>query len=1757
MKLKCKINEIIYDNVVQGTTFSEEYNETLDSGTIIISHVKYMDIKPYDDVYIWDASYDFEGFYKNKIFMSGVEYTYDEKDFQFKNENGDSIFFKHLLIDTFAEKMLNLKDLEREIGVNDYEPIYEYNIQLFSETKGLEVVPLPNIAVTQPLEAKYKISIWKYLNKFINMYSPVYKVVSNKKHKTWEFVQKYSVSTSLQKDLNTCFPPDLSLNNPNLKEVIAQLLLCRDLIPYVKNNVIYAMDITKRRNMFDIDLGHINYVTGNMTSQNFCDNLRRTYSNALSQNNTARMIEYIGFRNSSSSLMTLGNMRIETRFPIYKINKIYMCYYKKVKISNLNTNKEEEKIFLCKQDITPLVKLNTERNVLSEDWEEFEKEAPNTIDSLGKYKIATVGYDIGSNNIEGWGTVYTYPSSSNSFYDATQSYVENIFKIVDGMNIYGVYNSEYIKRKLVSIDDPDYYNISIYTTTGRASPNIVSPFSNPYKSFIFQIDYQAFYNGTVIHSKDDGLDNIIINDNPSSSLTLLEQDGLFAKEKANRFGNKGLTINARYDDISQLQNLGSVYEDANNTDVIIYHREYQIWDNMIIATYYGTHEYVLKNYYTSVYARHRTWNLIPYSESVRRAENKKMMLLLSKEKLYWENFEEQSIKNKVFSFSKFNLPISSIFSCFKATDKPVAIDYFNEDNKVNYGFLISNGKCYVTDLNVFSNGYSLCFNLAMNDNISGGVYIETINPHDEFNSNYDVNNKEKFGIIDDVISNLDSLSDYLLARDVKDDYTGSKQQWYNMVDNDVTGFIDKMGIYVCHFDQTELYDKILSNDDEVNDIYNESILLPNISSDYWEFSTNKIGGEYDINKDNKELIDMTFQIEPITKDNNVMFSQWFMKLSDLLYNYKKFEDNFEIENINVASNKIEGAIELYAVVIEDLTGTEQLPNFKLRITVENFKQLKDLINLNQDLFLNVNINFEKGYITLNPLDKEIRNYKINFQQIVEVTDDYISIGIVEYYDYAWPISDKNVSRTIKFTKHNNWSDDNEYWFDWTLDIDTGTTTFMAKLPNKLTMGMADYEAITIKQQFLASTDYYISYNKAIALVTDKTQTKKYEKNMFVAISNDSLDKNVIYKEYKWVNYFSPNVEYQKDDIVSYSEDDTNYYLYRYINYIPSADEWNDGLKWEKVPNAVVNSTGHLYVENEEENYWDDSDIIILSRDVSDVFNIVENEKESYININLNGIPKSAKSIQYWYVDNGALKFVFGANIEGEKDFMKIYISMLSSRDTRVYDGYHKLVANVMNYAEKDNIELYKESQRYVENEDFNESNIVELKEAEVSQKIWVKLNTVDTLTFDEDYKTDYINIDKDLTIEKYRISGKIAFDKLTTNVTPLASSFKNIYLYSDLQSLSYNTYSICDLSENHSLYLDKSYYANPSGENYGRVRFSVDKLTVSESEILMKPIRLENVKIEAYTILEKYSIDIKEVDYSQFNKIKIERLSSYNQYAKIGEIYSYDNIYKGDILKITVEYEPGAFKLTELNINDKSYSANEVEIKVEENLEISTQLSLKEFTIKLVPDEHTKEIIVTKISSVYGDVASDKYYYGDVIQVNVVADEGYNSQFLVNVVYYQNNSYYTIDEKVITTLNIESKTWAYSWHDVTYQVGDETIIFAPTILQPFNDIFLSTQQMQLIDTGIFMNSLTAKVKISGSLEYYYNGQTLRKQFEDVMFDWNVNENKLNKVIDYEDATLYMNFIAEGSSRYGFQTHNNDYPNLYAVSIQITKLQEYY
>ena len=1276
--LKCSINGKEYD-LVQGITFSEEYNETLDSGSIILDHIEKTDFKPYDDVFIYDGTFNgynakntqvvainYENDFENKqtifnaelynavsqaisqnvviayytdsgltnkvventsfyiyggnlyltiglnnyiIMLDSDKYVFDFSNkpfYQFEVQLLDieipltpvakPSFYRHLLIDQFSEERLN-----------PVQNIYKYKIQLFSETKKLELIQLPNISITQPLDANLKKSVYDYLVQFVKLYGTKVKRVKNSTEHEWYYDDKYVVDPALEDEFGEIYCPDFSLYNPSLRDLLNQLVLVKDMIIYVQDDVIKALKIGETTTTFNTN--KITKITGSLSSDNYVDGLKRTYQQALSEKNTIKRIEYLGFRNSDVALMTLNNMRLETRYPIYKVNRVYMCYYKNGKIIDTTDNSVvRDIVFLCRQDITDLVMLEEKRRTLSEDWEDFEiSNPPSTIQELAEYKIATVGYGIGSNIIDGWGEMYSYVKMGISWWKEDVSYIQNIFEFVDsktpyGVDGYGLLSKELEQDQVIQVANPSDRLDNIYGTFGGSE----FTGANKLKLFFFEVEYDGFYSGTLIHSKDNDRDDLISNDNASSSLTLLEKDGLFQKEKANRFGNMAYILEARYDSLSEMQPLGSVYDDG----VVIYHREYSIWNNGINVIYYGTKDYILRNYFTSVYAKHRPFAVANYNESVKRSENKKSFILLSKEKEY---YEQNIIPNDRFTYDNFNGNfLENIISAFKPSVYKNSLKPSNE-NQLNGACIIKDNEVYLCDFEAFVSGYSLCFNVGMFDNVSAGEYIK--NPLPPFNS---------------------------FITDVSEDYTGSSQSFYNILDSNDTGFIKDIAFRVFH-NINAIKSAILENPANAQFYYALLFKLPHLNTLNY---SNAITYNGEFNKDNKEVLDLTMQFDVYTNDKDIVFSDWLMRLSDLLGNYPKIDQDQEILLLDV-----DGSYSLTTECVCNYKRSEVYippqvvyynyrPYFVLKINQADLSsiQVGDIINGSlvwDKSFYEDNINARTAFSHC------LTSYNINLTKIENIIENNGVIEKIIVSGYAnetyrkglfggYSAETKNITLELNnITGGNNFDN---------LDLSDGDYYFSMVHCSSSNEIIFDNDSIPDYQDMMAGLNSITTYN---ATISGDTQTANIYQNMYVVDGIIPVKQNLVYENYKIA------------DITYDSE------LGRY---------------------TVENSVG---------------DKLLLSNyKVSEVFSYNEN----VIRIDLTNINPNASSVQLWHGDNesGNLNFVFGVNFtqkDFERGYIDIYMSLVNRKDTRVYNNNNVEVGEIVNYAES-NL-TYGEKQRYV------------------------------------------------------------------------------------------------------------------------------------------------------------------------------------------------------------------------------------------------------------------------------------------------------------------------------------------------------------------------------------------------------------------------------------------------------------------------------
>ena len=286
MKLKAilegqKNNTSAYELVV-GSVFKEELNETLDSGSIIISNVepsRKLELEPYQYVYIYDIESDFE---------------------------------KYFLVDNFIENYVNLDT-----------PYYEYTIALMSETKLLEKIQLPNRTIRNPLKAP-QLKVNELIGQFCKLYIPSVKYF-NKDSNTWSYQQIIDYQSVI--DVNSIFNvdcPDMEFNHPTLRQVLTSLMQVVGCLPRVVNHKLTYVNLRLKPTEFVIPNGRKYIVSTSNSSDSYNTSIQTLGENIVGENNIVKN-ETLGFRDVENVFLKhTENLKLTTEFPIKEIKSLKM-----------------------------------------------------------------------------------------------------------------------------------------------------------------------------------------------------------------------------------------------------------------------------------------------------------------------------------------------------------------------------------------------------------------------------------------------------------------------------------------------------------------------------------------------------------------------------------------------------------------------------------------------------------------------------------------------------------------------------------------------------------------------------------------------------------------------------------------------------------------------------------------------------------------------------------------------------------------------------------------------------------------------------------------------------------------------------------------------------------------------------------------------------------------------------------------------------------------------------------------------------------------------------------------------------------------------------------------------------------------------------------------------------------------------------------------------------------------------------------------
>lgn len=603
----------------------------------------------------------------------------------YKNDN---TFWKYACVDTYTESMecVNPK-------------IFKYEIYLCSETKLLEGIVLPNLKITKVWGQTR--SIYYYISQYMREYSPKIRVKDGNSY-SYESKWNYSWETvgnhlSLEnKFSDEC--PEMQWNTPTLREVLNDLMMVKDCIPILKGNKLDYLDLTEIKNNINNDT-HINYITRSQSSEDYVSEIQMKLENVTNNvngdDNIVIKSQWFPCNISDeNATMTSETSLIRTQYPIYKLRSLKLFvpvkmdigssiydYWIDLDLCNIPYNDKivryvsEYKEWITKKidynDLPPSNGTdNFYKDTLYQNWTLYYTRGQNTINNLNS-KLKYV-----------WITTYLRELIQNV---AIKKFKEN-YSIPGNID----FSNTFYAR---------FYNL------------------------LFYVEYETL-SGCLFRASKNGVENDrVIIDNQTNSYVDSYNQGFLEYQKANRLGNEQLQINARYeaDYSGHIIEIGDIYEDS-----IIYQCQYQFFKNHTEVNALATKNYVLREYFTGVKSKIRSWRISSGDEALIRHDLEKYYCEFS----YNSHIEEHGL-GELFSKNVAEYFVSSLSNYVNAEPlKAVCVRTIDEEVEPHPHNMVLEGaesqkSYYLLDLTSRIIGNSLVFTFEFLDNYWAGQSYHT------------------------------------------------------------------------------------------------------------------------------------------------------------------------------------------------------------------------------------------------------------------------------------------------------------------------------------------------------------------------------------------------------------------------------------------------------------------------------------------------------------------------------------------------------------------------------------------------------------------------------------------------------------------------------------------------------------------------------------------------------------------------------------------------------------------------------------------------------------------------------------------------------------------------------------------------------------------------------------------------------------------------------------------------------------------------
>lgn len=594
-------------------------------------------------------------------------------------DDNNKISEKHFLVDTYDDEVYSF---ENDMESNNH----HYVLKLFSETKGLERITMPCLSVTQPTSGT-KNSVYDYIRRYYQSYFPMYKkyTSSNSYPNHYLYDRKYSFTTQLRHKFSNIDCPEFQWNNPTFREVLTDLLSTEDCIPVVRKGEISYYSFKDKGN--PIDTSKISYSKRTMSSGDFVGELTLNMKNGIGKSSTT-CCEYIMLHPPvDSATLTTENGVIRTMNPIYNIKKLVIYSFGKYYSNG------EDKCRAYVDDFVSRVKEYEDWNLLS-----------NVKVGSSKYRALPDGTDAHYFTTKEHKVNYLY-------YERGKNEIHNIAKVYPGS---GIYDANFIENVLMN-----YHSETV---------NYEYPYGGV-RSLYFYIEYETILDNPINVGKylpSPHPENRVF-DAQKDSYVDVQHQSIFEYAKVERLGNKIREVYGEYFSENEIPQLGDYIGDE-----ILFSKEVTYFDNIILFKGYLVPHYILKDFYTGVMAKKRSWEIAKGDEVLTRHDVYKLYVEAST-KVKEDDFEDRSVNPfRIFERMTPNTdsnntnavkPFLSSLLDYNANKN--IVHAFVRTRTVNEDFPVEDtSDGIICDLVSEVQGNSICFNFGFNDNFKSAEYIE-------------------------------------------------------------------------------------------------------------------------------------------------------------------------------------------------------------------------------------------------------------------------------------------------------------------------------------------------------------------------------------------------------------------------------------------------------------------------------------------------------------------------------------------------------------------------------------------------------------------------------------------------------------------------------------------------------------------------------------------------------------------------------------------------------------------------------------------------------------------------------------------------------------------------------------------------------------------------------------------------------------------------------------------------------------------------